>query len=117
MDLIISENWGLALQTILKSYTTDVIYSSMSHWRQIEFINHMLTLRSRVGPEQYKYFDEPLSKRPFALITIYVLLAEERLYPVSDVRTFIDRAHLDITEFEYAHFKYSPFSPALTQRI
>jgi hypothetical protein len=77
-------------------------------------------MRAASAPEFHKYFDDSLTRKPFALAAIYALLdnSEDRIYTNhTDVISFVDRAHLDIPEYDYAHFRYSPHNTLLRQRI
>jgi len=116
---MISEKWGLALQSILKSYTTDVIFSSLPTGRRIEYVEFLLRQRKTTPVEFHKYFDEALARRPFSLIAIYAILEgrEAGLLTNTEIKAFIDKAHLDISEFEYAHLKYSAYNTLIRQRI
>jgi hypothetical protein len=80
-------------------------------------VEYLLKQRQTTPVEFHKYFDEALSRKPFALITTYVVLENSGYLSVPEVRTFTDKAALDISEFEYIHFRYSPLHTLLRQRI
>jgi hypothetical protein len=96
-----------------------VIFSSLPTARKIEYVERLLRQRKTKPVEFHKYFDEPLSRKPFPLATIYAILEsrDEDLLTTPEIRAFVEKAHLDISEYEYAHLKYSPYHNLLRQRI
>ena len=61
-----------------------------------------------------------MSKRPFGLISIFSVLEYNisgSLMSMEETKEFVGKAHLDISEFEYARFKYSVFFPIFKQRV
>lgn len=120
IDIIISEAQGQALQSILKSFTTDVIFSSLPLTRQIELVEYLLKQRKATAIEFHRYFDAGLTRKPFTLPAIYVILdrsSEARPATTNEIIAFIEKSHLEIAEYDYAFFKFSPFFTQFQQRI
>jgi hypothetical protein len=117
VEILVESRWGPALASLLKSYTTDIIYSSMTLYKQVETIGEWFRMRQGTELAFHKYFDEPLSKRPFSIVATFIALdntVQNSFFVTSmEIKEFVQVAHTDISEYEYARFKYSPYLPML----
>lgn len=104
---------------MLKSYTTDVIFSSQSLSHQAEILSKFFHYRRQLDKESAKPIDEALTNKPYSLISIFTVLenTQDRVMPVADIKTFVEKALLDVTEFDYGHLKYSTLHSLLRERI
>lgn len=118
-EILIIEKWQPALTYLLKSYTTNVVFSSQSLFHQAEILSKFFHYRRQLDKESAKPIDDALTIKPFSLISIYTVLenTQDRVMPVADIKTFIDKAVLDVTEFDYGHLKNSTLHSLLRERI
>jgi len=61
---------------VLKSLTTENLFTSHTYEVQRDIVTEWLKLRKETTADLHKPFDETLIHKPFSLITIYVLLKE-----------------------------------------
>ena len=82
-------------------------------------MKHLFAKRHASQPDYHKYFDLPLQRKPFALISIYTILEEPINRPLTnaEIKGFVEKAHLNISDSDYAHIKYSTYNTTLRQRI
>jgi hypothetical protein len=60
------------------------------------------------GGETHKAILDVLAHKPYSLVSIFVVLGDQdQCIAQSEVKAFIDKTHLDISAYEYGHFKFS----------
>lgn len=73
-EILVLEKWQPALQYLLKSYTTDVVFSSQSLPYQAEIVAKFWSYRKQLDKDFAKTLDDALLSKPFSLISIYTIL-------------------------------------------
>jgi len=73
-EILILEKWQAGITHLLKSYTTDVIFSSQSLPHQAEIIHEFFNLRRQADKDLTKSVDDALMSKPYSLIAIYTVL-------------------------------------------
>lgn len=118
-EILIIDKWQQALTYLLKSYTTEVIFSSQSLQHQAEILSKFFLYRRQLDKEAAKPIDEALTNKPYSLISIYTVLenTQDRVMPVADIKTFVEKALLDVSVYDYGHLKYSTLHSLLRERI
>ena len=73
-EILVLEKWQQALTYLLKSYTTEVIFSSQSLPHQTEIVSKFFHYRKQLDKDFTKSIDDALMNKPYALISIYTVL-------------------------------------------
>eukprot|EP00347_Sterkiella_histriomuscorum_P007709 403347865 len=105
---VVQEKWVVGLQTILGSYTTDVIYNALTHEEQRTLLTLWFKIRKSESGDVKKTLDEKLQQSPFSLMGLYVLIAsddQDELMTKVEKQSFIMRQLHTISEVQYAHFR------------
>ncbi len=100
MDHILNEGWGLGAKTILESYTTDVLVSSLKPEKQCEMIDKWIS-KSTTTPDLQKQFEAGLLQKWLALPALAAVLKGE------PKPALVENLCKHVYDLEYYHFKYS----------
>ena len=116
VETLVAERWQQGLTSILKSYTTDVVFNSQSLNLQASIMSEIFKMKHTcTDKEVSKAFEDCLTQKPFTIISVYTALENNKDYgmSVTDIKSFVERAHLGISEFEYGHLKFSTLNTLL----
>jgi hypothetical protein len=70
-----ADKWLQGLQEVLKSYTTEIIYNSLSFFVKNDFVGEILKIRKTAPAESVKVLDENFFNRQNVVIqTIFKLV-------------------------------------------
>ena len=116
--MIVEHEWAAGLNSIFKSYTTDVVFNSQSIEKQAQIISELLNLIQNKQKDYISTFIEYLRSKPFSLISIYVLLDSALEFVSTEEKAdHLDKSHLDITLQDFGHFRYSSLWDGLDRRL
>ena len=78
----------------MKSFTTDVIFTTLQMNKQAEFVRDMLKLRNKMGVDVVKAFDEFITHKPYSLITAFAIITNYTDFTVAKENAVPESVHL-----------------------
>lgn len=73
-EILIKDKWGTGLNEVLKSYTTEVIFNSLTMAQRLTFVESLFTKSLTMTPESQRHVHAALQSAPFALFSIDTLI-------------------------------------------
>jgi hypothetical protein len=95
-----------------------MIMGSVAYQDQLAFIKRLLKLRSTLTGDTLKALDETIGQKYFLFPALHALLLpgeEGAIFSDDQLKSFIDRTHMDLTSCNYLHIKLT--SPESLQEI
>ncbi len=109
VEHLIAAGWGAGLKSLLESYTTDVLFSSLRAEWQCGLVAKWVE-RVKAAPALQKDFDTAMQAPHFALPALCVYLEGE------PTKALVEGCAKSVQDYEYYHFKNSTCFETLNER-